>query len=259
VADIVLSVGEEDSVEVSPGDLAAAVLAEGAALAAAVAVLAEEELQAGGKRMRVEKFFSEEEQTRIRQAVTAAEEKTSGEIVPVLVSASARYTEIELLGLVVGLGVGTLAAAMYADAWGHDFVYLWPMIGAAAGFFACRIPSVKRGLLPGPRRDDAVLQRSLAAFAGQGLHRTRDRTGILIFVSLLEHEVEVLADDGINERVPQGTWNEVVRILTTELAAGRACEGFCKAIERCGAILAEHFPRLADDKDELSNRLVTGK
>jgi putative membrane protein len=209
--------------------------------------------------MQAEKLFSEEEKERIRQAVTAAEEKTSGEIVPVVVSASARYTEIELLGLVVGLGIGTLAAAVYAEPWGHDFVYLWPMIGAAAGFFACRIPWVKRRLLSQRRGNEAVLQRSLAAFTAEGLHQTRDHTGILIFVSLLEHEVEVLADKGINEKVPQGTWDEVVALLTTELKAGHACDGFCKAIERCGAILAEHFPRLADDKDELSNRLVTGQ
>jgi putative membrane protein len=209
--------------------------------------------------MQAEKLFSEEEKSRIRQAIEAAEETTSGEIVPVVVNASARYTEIELLGLVVGLGIGTLAAAIYADSWGHDFVYLWPMIGAAAGFFACRIPWIKRSLLSSRRQDEAVLQRSLAAFTAEGLHHTREHTGILIFVSLLEHEVEVLADKGINEKVPQGTWDEVVRILTAKLKAGRACEGFCKAIERCGAILAEHFPRLADDKDELSNRLVTGE
>jgi putative membrane protein len=207
--------------------------------------------------MRVEKLFSEEEKERIRQAVVAAEQGTSGEIVPAVVSASARYTEIELLGLVAGLGIGTMAAGLHGDAWGHDLVYLWPMLGAAAGFFVCRLSWVKRFLLPARRRSEAVLQRSLAAFAAEGLHQTRDHTGILIFVSLLEHEVEVLADKGINAKVPQGTWDEVVRILTAELNAGQACAGFCKAIERCGAILAEHFPRLPDDKDELSNRLVT--
>jgi putative membrane protein len=123
--------------------------------------------------MQAEKLFSEEEKARIHQAVTGAEQKTSGEIVPVVVNASARYTEIELLGLVFGLGIGTLAAAIYADSWGHDFVDLWPMVGAAAGFFACRIPWVKRSLLTARRRDDAVLQRSLAAFAAEGLHQTQ--------------------------------------------------------------------------------------
>jgi putative membrane protein len=209
--------------------------------------------------MRAEKVFSEEEKERIRQAVMAAEQNTSGEIVPMVVTASARYTEIELLGLIVGLAIGTFAAAIFGDPWQHDLAYFWPMAGAAAGFFICRVPSIKRRLLPPRRRDDAVLQRSLAAFSAEGLHHTRDHTGILIFVSLLEHEVEVLADRGINEKVPQGTWDEVVRIFTAELKAGRASEGLCKAIERCGMLLAEHFPRSADDKDELSNRLVTGE
>jgi putative membrane protein len=207
--------------------------------------------------MQADKFFTEEEKGRIRQAVIAAEEKTSGEIVPAVVTASARYTEVELLGLVVGLGIGTLAAAFYADVWGHDYVYLWPIAGATLTFVLCRIPWVKRILLPQRRRDEAVLQRSLALFTAEGLHRTRDHTGILIFVSLLEHEVEVLADKGINEKVAAGTWDEIVRILTAELKGGRPAEGFCSAIERCGAILAEHFPRANDDKDELANRLVT--
>jgi putative membrane protein len=209
--------------------------------------------------MRAEKLFSQEEKERIRQAVLAAEQNTSGEIVPLVVNASARYTEIELLGLVIGLGIATLAAALLGDPWAHDYAFSWPMTGAAAGFFLCRIPWIKRRLLTRGRLNDAVLQRSLAAFTAQGLHRTRDHTGILLFVSLLERDAEVLADKGINEKVPQGTWDEVVRILTTELKAGRACDGFCKAIDRCGAILAEHFPRAPDDKDELPNRLVTDK
>jgi putative membrane protein len=209
--------------------------------------------------MHAEKLFSEEEKERIRQAVIAAEQKTSGEIVPVVVTASARYTEIELLGLVIGLGIGTLAAAIYANPWGHDFVYLWPMTVAAAGFFISRIPWLKRRLLSRRRLDEAVLQRSLAAFTAQGLHQTRDHTGILIFVSLLEHDVEVLADKGINEKVPPGTWDEVVGIVTAGLKSGQRGDAFCKAIERCGALLAEHFPRSPDDKDELPNRLVTGE
>jgi putative membrane protein len=207
--------------------------------------------------MQADKLFSEEEKERIRRAVLAAEAKTSGEIVPAVVSASARYTEIELLGLIVGLGIGTVAAALDVNRWAHDFVYLWPIAGAAAGLLLCRIPLIKRVLLSERRSHEAVLQRSLALFTAEGLHHTRDHTGILIFVSLLEHEAEVLADKGIHEKVAEGTWDEVVGILTTALRAGRAAEGFCKAIERCGVILAQHFPRAADDQDELANRLIT--
>ena len=96
----------------------------------------------------------------------------------------------------------------------------------------------------------------MAAFTEHGLHYTRDHTGILILVSLLEHRVEVLADRGINEKVPPGTWNEVVDIIVAGLKSRHAGDAFCKAVERCGEILATHFPRQADDRDELPNKLI---
>jgi putative membrane protein len=124
------------------------------------------------------------------------------------------------------------------------------------GFLLTRIPAVKRRLIARNRIADAVHARSLAAFTAHGLHYTKAHTGILIFVSLLEHRVIVLADRGINEKVEAGTWNEIVQMLTAGLKSGNACEAFCRAIERCGAILARHFPRSADDVNELSNKLV---
>jgi len=208
--------------------------------------------------MRVKKFFTAEEQERIQQAVTAAEKKTSGEIVPMIVTTSGRYAEVELSGLVVGLVLGTLAALLWHDPWGSVQIYLfWPVVGAILGFVTCSIPSLKRRMISKDRIADAVQARSLAAFTGQGLHHTRAETGILIFVSLLEHRVVVLADRGINEKVEAGTWDEIVNRITASLKSGNGCDGFCKAIERCGEILAQHFPRSADDRDELPNKLVT--
>jgi putative membrane protein len=208
--------------------------------------------------MKLQKLFTGAELQRIEQAVTAAEQKTSGEIVPMLVNASSRYAEIDLAGVSIGLVVGTLAAFIWHDPWAsiHSQL-LWPLAGAAAGYALCCIPSVKRRLIPNQRIGDAVELRSLAAFTGQGLHHTKAETGILIFVSVFEHRVIVLADRGINEKVEVGTWEEIVSIIAAGLKSGRACDGLCKAIERCGEILAQHFPRAADDRDELSNKLVT--
>ncbi len=112
-------------------------------------------------------------------------------------------------------------------------------------------------MLPTHRVAEAVHLRSLAAFAGHGLHYTKNHTGILIFASLLERRVVVLADRGINERVAPGTWQVVVDTVTDSLKSGKPCDGFCNAIERCGDILAVHFPRQTDDQDELPNTLVT--
>ncbi len=188
----------------------------------------------------------------------AAESKTSGEIVPMVVSASARYTEAELTGVVFGVIVGTMMEFIWHDPWGPVHAYvLWPMAGAVLGYALCSIPSIKRWILSRQRVAEAIHLRSLAAFTGQGLHHTREHTGILLFVSLLEHRVVVLADRGIDKKVEPGTWQAVVDTLTDGLKTGNACDGFCTAIERCGEILAAHFPRRVDDRDELPNKLVT--
>jgi putative membrane protein len=207
--------------------------------------------------MKAENFFTEAEQERIRRAIVAAESRTAGEIVPMIVTSSARYTEVELLGVITGLFIGMIAEGVWSDPWGSPFLNLWPVVGALAGFLFCRIPAAKRFLASKNRVVQAMHITCLAAFTEHGLHYTRDHTGILILVSLLERRVQVLADRGINQKVSAGTWDEVVRLLTAGLKSGQACDAFCQAIERCGELLAEHFPHQADDKDELSNHLVT--
>jgi putative membrane protein len=236
------------------------VLAAGvvAASVEAAAVSVAVELREAGKMINAETFFSAEEQERIRQAVIDAERGTAGEIVPMLVTASGRYAEVEITGLVIGLLIGTLAELILHDPWAsiHSQL-LWPLVGAMLGFIACSLPPIKRWMLSKDQVAEAVHLRSLAAFTAHGLHYTREHTGILILASLLEHRVEVLADKGINEKVPAGTWDEVVQILSNGLKSGYAFDAFCKAIERCGEILAQHFPRPPDDQDELANKLVT--
>jgi putative membrane protein len=208
--------------------------------------------------MDAQTFFTKDEQSRIERAVADAEKNTAGEIVPVVVSASDTYTEVELVGMSVGIVLGTLAAFIFHDPWAYiHSQLLWPLGGAVLGFLLTRIPVIRRRLIATQRITDAVNSRSLAAFTANGLHHTKAETGILIFVSLLEHRVIILADRGINEKVAPGTWDEVVQILTAGLKSGNACEAFCRAIERCGAVLAQHFPRSPDDVDELANKLVT--
>ncbi len=203
-----------------------------------------------------ENFFTAAEQEWIQQAVLQAEAKTAGEIVPMIVTSSARYAEVELLGLVTGLFLGVIAEWFWSDPWGSEYLNLWPMIGALLGFLIGKIPAVKRLATATSRQVEAVHTLALASFSEHGLHHTRGHTGILILVSLLEHRVEVLADRGINAKVERDTWQEIAGILTNGLKSGRAAEAFCKAIDRCGEILASHFPRAEDDMNELPNRLV---
>src|SRR4029434_7844809 len=106
--------------------------------------------------MRADKFFTEEEKVRIREAVIEAESKTAGEIVPMLVTSSARYTEVELLGTITGLFIGMLVEWLWSDPWGSHFFNLWPAIGAAVGFFVGRTQQVKHHLAYTCRIDERV-------------------------------------------------------------------------------------------------------
>lgn len=89
-----------------------------------------------------------------------------------------------------------------------------------------------------------------------GMHQTRDKTGILLYLLLGGREFYILADEGINAKVTQDTWNEVRNGIQNEFRSGHFAEGLILGIERVGKILAQHFPIKEDDTNELSNRVI---
>jgi putative membrane protein len=120
-----------------------------------------------------------------------------------------------------------------------------------------RIDGVLRRLLPPERVERALADRATRCFAEQGLTRTRGRTGILIFATLLERRVLVLADEGIDRVLdPDESWKEVVDLAVDGLRRGAGAEGLEAAVRRCGAILARHLPAPAENPDELPNAVV---
>jgi putative membrane protein len=96
------------------------------------------------------------------------------------------------------------------------------------------------------------------AFLEHELFATRDRTGILVFVAAFERRVRILADSGIAAKVPQEVWDALAADLAAGIRAGKRAAALCAALERCGALVAEAFPRQADDTDELPNLIVEG-
>jgi putative membrane protein len=226
-------------------------------LAAAVVVLGVAVRREAGEMM-----FSEEDLAKIRNAVCEAERRTRGEIVPMIVPRCAQYREAgHALGSIFALM--TLAVLLLWDraGWGGHLSPAWILLAVVlaygVGDYAGSLPSMVRLLTSNQRMDSAVRRRAEAAFYEHGLHKTREGTGILIMLSLLERRVQVLADKAINERVPPSTWDQMVQQLVAAIREGRATEGFCRAIEKCGDVLAEHFPvRPGDNPDELSDNLI---
>jgi putative membrane protein len=137
------------------------------------------------------------------------------------------------------------------------WVLLATLLAYAAGSWLGTFASVIRAVTSTDRLRGKVELRAQRAFAQHSLSRTRQRTGVLLMVSLLEHRVCVLPDVGIGPGITPAQWNEVVEAVVAKLKRNDIAGGFCAGIERCGLLLAQVCPALpGDNPDELSNRLV---
>lgn len=203
-------------------------------------------------------IFSRQEKQLVESAVKAAEGGSSGEIVPVVVAVSGDYSRVaNRLGF-AGFLLGSLVAA-----WVHlrfPFLELWylfglQLVGAAIAWGFGRLPGTVRLLMGEKKLAAEVHEAALAAFTRNGLHHTQEETGVLIFVSLLEHRVEILADRGIHAKVGEDFWKIEVQKMVLGLREGRAAESLASVIGDFGEKLREHFPNSGENRNELSDEL----
>jgi len=107
--------------------------------------------------------------------------------------------------------------------------------------------------------EDEVLDHAAFIFEELGMHRTRDRNGVLIYLSVADRKLAVIGDDAIDQRVPDNFWNDVLGLLKLHLVAGRAADGLVEAVHMVGEKLRTHFPLKVDDSDELPNDISYGR
>lgn len=215
--------------------------------------------------MALEQYFSPADHRAIEAAVREAEARSAGEIVPYAVERSDRY----LRALWCAATLGALAASLLAavvrwtnEVWGGPaglWIALPPAAGAALGWLAALfLPDLRRALVPAEALAARVRQRATQAFVEEEVFRTRDRTGILIFLSLFEHRVVVLADRGLDGRVTPHQWEEIVQAIATGMRRGEPGPALAEGIRRC-ASLAAQAPSRPDDRDELPGQLRMGR
>lgn len=210
-------------------------------------------------------ILSEQDKARISEAVRAAEAHTSAEIVPMLVARSGLYRDAQhRTGLALALVVLTslLMGEGFWASWRWQTVEAaWLLIAVllsyAVGSWIGRVPSVIRAVTSSERLHRKVQLRAEQAFAQHSLSRTRQRTGVLLMVSLLERRVYVLPDSGIGPGITPAQWNDVVEAVIIKLGEHDIAGGFCAGIERCGVLLARACAaEPGDNPNELSNRLL---
>ncbi len=200
-------------------------------------------------------FLADADISRISEAVRQAEGQTSGEIVPMIVKRSSAIGHVSLQVCLILLVVFFTIASQVENlaAWAPILAVL---VAALLGLGGARIRLIQRWLVPVDDQNFQVQERALLEFYMAGLEKTTGRTGVLIFISLMERQTVVLADKGIASKLPKETWDGVVKTINDSIHNGQTASGLTKAIETCGALLKPHFPREATDKNELSNRLI---
>ena len=216
-------------------------------------------------------LFTNEDRAAIAQAVAQAEKKTSGEIVPVVAVSSDRYERAEdTFGLWMALvAVSAVwltlqgirpATGDWEDGW-ELAINLLPILGLLAGGWlvgirlAGRFPALKRLAASKASMRARVEQRAGQAFVRFRAGRTRDGTGVVLYVSLFERMVCVRADRGLSSKIDPSEWKAICEGMMTALREGKRREAFTVAIAKCGELLAKHSPIRPDDKNELSNEL----
>ncbi len=224
--------------------------------------------------------FTTDDHARVAAAIVAAEANTSGEIFCVFARQVSPYRDVALgwsAGaalllplIVIPLGFDPAWLPGFADGWETAHLAARQVaVGSALAAYALlqaavfllmlvltAIPAVRRLITPRALRRERVRKAALQQFLAHGLHVTEARTGVMIFAALGDHQVEVIADQGIHSKVSEEVWAEAAAALARSMQAGEPVQGFEAAIGLCGAVLAEHFPPSPNDRNEIADKLV---
>jgi putative membrane protein len=225
-------------------------------------------------------MLSQADKDRISAAITDEESKTSGEIFCVLAHDVAHYREVPLVWgvvaalvgppLLVLMGLHRLAMASIFSSWTDDSARAMEgLILRAlttygllqAGLFlivvlVVSLPRVRAVMTPGALRRHHVARAARQHFAAAGLHLSDSEPHVLIFASLADRRVELVAHDAIHKAVGEGPWTAAIAAVVGGIKAGKPGDGFVKGIGICGVALSEHFPPDGPAKNRLPNTIL---
>lgn len=219
--------------------------------------------------------LSPDDHARVAAAVSAAEERSNGEIVTIATPLSDRYHDVGLHWAVAVL-IAVLAwfAAFPAtlDWWDETLFGSWReasgphelltllMVLAVLKFTVTLLilkwMPLRLALTPGATKQRRVRRRAVELFKAAAEQKTVGRTGILVYLSLGERRAEIVADEAILAVTKPETWGEAMAALLADTKAGRPADGICNAVGTIGTVLAEHFPKTAEDTNELPDKLI---
>ncbi len=209
------------------------------------------------------KILSEEEKIKIQKAVEEAEKQTSGEIVPYLVNQSDMYLEAIFKSALLFNQIILLILYIFAKLnQFSDFLeiqnaILLVFIGTFVGAFVGYIPFFRRFFAGKSTLHYRVQQKAWEAFVEREVFKTKDRIGVLIFISFFERIVYVLGDSGINQKVKKEDWMDIVQTIIQGIKTNQLSDGIIQAIYKCGELLKNSGLAIQKgDVNEISNEII---
>jgi len=194
---------------------------------------------------------------RITRAVHAAEANTSGEIVVSVVGRSDEHAAAPWRLSFLLAALSYFAASFAPIDLTGPALFGVQLLAVLVGHALGRVPGIRRLFIPESERTRTAERAAVHEFHEQGMQQTEGRTGILIYVTLLEHRVVVLADEAIDRVLdPDESWEDVVELVLEGIRSGDITSGIESAIARCGEILSHPLPIQPDDRDEIPHALV---
>ncbi|MCB2155607.1 hypothetical protein KQI84_12035 [bacterium] len=221
--------------------------------------------------MNAQSFLNSNQKREVEEAVAEAEKATAAEIVCAISTESGRYDRAEsICGLIAALvvlgGVNFIDFSREGGALGNfgspsGIGFGWQAVAVTLGFIAGSVIAsyvhLLRRLFVGEKEMIAEVTRAAShVFGSRRLACTELRGGILVYLSLFERRVVVLADHALAEKVGQDFLDSLRDLAVEQLRAGRRAETFTQTIAEAKGKLAEMLPIQPDDKNELPNELV---
>ncbi len=199
--------------------------------------------------------FSSEDEQMIKAAVVQAEKLSSAEIVPVVIDRSTSISHLLFLAFILGFFICLLLPwhLLEISYYGKTALWLLTALVLSLGLSSLILwfPFLQKLFL-----FEGDLVRSVRISAELIFHRrvkekTDGQTGILIYVSMMEQRVELLADQAVSTRVPQEEWNDILSAFLKDIRQGHLVRGMVATIEKCGYLLGQIVPPTLEDKNEL--------
>jgi putative membrane protein len=171
----------------------------------------------------------------------------------VLAHSSSAYAHIPILWASV-LALITPWPLIVFTQWSVERIFMTQLAVFIVAGLAFSFMPLRLALVPKAVKRARAHRAALEQFVLRGITRTKNRSGVLIFVSLSEHYARIIADEGIAAKVGNAEWQAAIDALTAHMRDGRIAAGFTAAIERCATVLAAHAPP-DGSPNELPDRL----